>query len=408
MKGTIAVFGTNRDTGAVSRESYGNKAAVLAEMAEIGIPVPPGFALPVEVCEEYYAGDRRLPEWAHGQLALGIAELENATGLGFGSPRRPLMVSVRSGAAVSMPGIMQTILNVGLSRETVGGLVFRTGNPRFAWDCYRRLLAQYGEVVRGHDPSRYRVLLREAMEDEGVPDEAELDTASFRALAGQYERVHAEPRDTVSVRRGRPAHGMYQDRARVLGRAPRGGLPAPGHGRGGTRHGSHGAGHGLRQPRGGLGGGGRVHAEPLERRARPSPRLPVRSAGRRGRLGRAVRPRPGGVRARDARAVRGARPDRYAARAALQRHAGHRVHDRGGAALHPPEPGRKAVPARCAQDRGRSRRRWGDRPFRGARTARRDRPRRDQDPPRRRGRRAARGRDARLRRGRLGHDCVHR
>ncbi len=172
-------------------------------MAEIGIPVPPGFALPVEVCEEYYAGDRRLPEWAHGQLALGIAELENTTGLGFGSARRPLMVSVRSGAAVSMPGIMQTILNVGLSRETIGGLVFRTGNPRFAWDCYRRLLAQFGEVVRGHDPARYRVLLREAMESEGVPDEAELDTASFRALAGQYERVHAElgtpfPSDAVA------------------------------------------------------------------------------------------------------------------------------------------------------------------------------------------------------------------
>ncbi len=203
MTGTIAVFGTNRDTGAVSRDSYGNKAAVLAEMAEIGIPVPPGFALPVEVCEEYYAGGRRLPEWAHGQLALGIAELESTTGLGFGSARRPLMISVRSGAAVSMPGIMQTILNVGLSRETIGGLVFRTGNPRFAWDCYRRLLAQFGEVVRGHDPARYRVLLREAMENEGVPDEAELDTASFRALAGQYERVHAElgtpfPSDAVA------------------------------------------------------------------------------------------------------------------------------------------------------------------------------------------------------------------
>lgn len=192
MRHAIAVFGTNRDTGGAPRERYGNKAAVLAEIAEIGIPVPPGFALPVEACEEYFAGGQRLSEGTMEMLAQGIAELEQATGLGFGSQRRPLLVSVRSGAAVSMPGIMETILNVGLSRETIAGLIFRTGNPRFAWDCYRRLLSQLGEVVRGHDPGRYRELLREAMDAEGVPDEAELDTASLRALAGQFERVHAE------------------------------------------------------------------------------------------------------------------------------------------------------------------------------------------------------------------------
>lgn len=192
MTAGIAVFGTNRGSGEVPREVYGNKAAVLAEMSGIGIPVPPGFALPVDACEAYFAGGGRLPDWVGPQLAQGVADLEAATGLGFGNPRRPLLVSVRSGAAVSMPGIMETVLNVGLSRATVGGLVLRTGNPRFAWDCYRRLLAQFGEVVRDHDPSRYRALVREAMETEGVPDQAELDTASLRALAGQFERVHAE------------------------------------------------------------------------------------------------------------------------------------------------------------------------------------------------------------------------
>lgn len=192
MTPAIAVFGTNRDTGGAPRERYGNKAAVLAEMAEIGIPVPPGFALPVDACEEYFEGGRVLPEWTRTLLEQGTAELESATGLGFGHARRPLLLSVRSGAAASMPGIMETILNVGLSRETVDGIVLRTGNPRFAWDCYRRLLSQFGEVVRGHDPSRYRVLLRDAMDEEGVPDEAELDTASLRALAGQFERVHVD------------------------------------------------------------------------------------------------------------------------------------------------------------------------------------------------------------------------
>ena len=192
MTPAIALFGMNRDTGRAPAAQYGNKAAVLAEMAEIGVPVPPGFALPIDACEEYFAGDGSLPPWVPALLAQGIAELESATGLGFGNDRRPLMVSVRSGAAVSMPGIMETILNVGLSRATVGGLVYRTGNPRFAWDCYRRLLAQFGEVVRGHDPARYRALVREAMEAEGVPDQAELDTASLRTLAGQFERVHVE------------------------------------------------------------------------------------------------------------------------------------------------------------------------------------------------------------------------
>jgi pyruvate,orthophosphate dikinase len=192
MKASIAVFGQNRGGGPVPRERYGNKAAVLAEMADLGVPVPAGFALPVECCEAYFAGNRRLPGELPALLQQGIGELESATGLVFGSPRRPLLVSVRSGAAISMPGVMETILNVGLTRATVEGLILRTGNPRFAWDCYRRFLAQYGEVVMGHEPVRYRNLVREAMETEEIPDEAELDTRSLRNLAGQFERLHAE------------------------------------------------------------------------------------------------------------------------------------------------------------------------------------------------------------------------
>ncbi len=192
MNPKLTVFGPNRSTGEVSRERFGNKAATLVEMSGLGVPVPPGFALSVEVCEEYFANGGRLPDDMTELLREGIAGLEEATGQIFGSPRRPLLVSVRSGAAISMPGIMETVLNVGLNRDAVRGLLSRTGNPRFAWDCYRRFLAQFGDVVYAHDPARYRVLLREAMDREGVPDEAELDTTSLRDLAFQYERLFAD------------------------------------------------------------------------------------------------------------------------------------------------------------------------------------------------------------------------
>jgi pyruvate,orthophosphate dikinase len=192
MTAKLAVFGPNRPTGEVSRELFGNKAATLIEMSGLGVPVPPGFALSVDVSEEYFANGERLPDDLPELLNEGIAGLEEATGRVFGSPRRPLLVSVRSGAAISMPGIMETILNVGLNRDAVQGLLYYTGNPRFAWDCYRRLLAQFGDVVYGHEPARYRALLREAMDREGVPDEAELDTTSLRDLASQYERLLAD------------------------------------------------------------------------------------------------------------------------------------------------------------------------------------------------------------------------
>lgn len=195
-------FGPNRVYGEVPVSLFGNKAAALARMAEAGVPVPPGFALSVEVCEEFFAEGRVLPPDVQVLLRQGISHLEEATGLLFGSPRRPLLVSVRSGAAVSMPGIMETVLNVGLNRDTVGGLVYLTGNPRFAWDSYRRFLAQYGEVVRGLEPSRFLEILHEVMEHEGVPDESELGTTGVREAATRFERLFAEtgllfPLDTM-------------------------------------------------------------------------------------------------------------------------------------------------------------------------------------------------------------------
>lgn len=187
----MVTFGCGRNES-VPSEEFGNKAANLATVSSLGVRVPPGFCLGVTLCEEYFASGQRLPPDLPDLLAAGISGLERATGLGFGSSRKPLLVSVRSGAPVSMPGVMETLLNIGLSRETVRGLISLSGNPKFAWDSYRRLIQSYGEVVCHQSPALYRAALRDAMEREGVTDEVELDPNTLRDLATEYERIFAQ------------------------------------------------------------------------------------------------------------------------------------------------------------------------------------------------------------------------
>jgi pyruvate, orthophosphate dikinase len=171
----------------VPAQSFGNKASNLAEMASLGIPVPPAFALNVSVCEDYFKSGGRLPGDVPALLKEGITFLEKATGLEFGSIKRPLLVSVRSGAPVSMPGIMETILNVGLNSETIRGLISMTGNPRFSWDSYRRLIEAFGTTAYGQEREIYHRLSRKFLEQEGIRDEVELDSFSLRELTGEYE-----------------------------------------------------------------------------------------------------------------------------------------------------------------------------------------------------------------------------
>src|ERR1019366_4304685 len=148
-----------------------NKAWNLMRMAAAGLPIPAGFVLPAS--------------WAQCPLAdplnEGIARLEKVTGLGFGSCRRPLLVSVRSGSAVSMPGMLETVLDVGLNPESVEGLIRLTGNPRLAWDSYRRLVQGFAEVVAGLAVARFDALVRDALASAGVENERELD---HRPLSG--------------------------------------------------------------------------------------------------------------------------------------------------------------------------------------------------------------------------------
>jgi pyruvate,orthophosphate dikinase len=190
-KDRIALIGPG-STRALPARTFGNKAANLAKMAALGIPVPPAFVLGVSVCDDYYRNGDRLPDDVPELLERGLRHLEAASGLRYGDRRRPLLVSVRSGAPVSLPGLMETLLNVGLSRQTVEGLVFMTGNPRFAWDSYRRLVQGVGETVYGHDSGLYETALAHRLRSEDLPDLSELDSRSMRALATEYEELFAE------------------------------------------------------------------------------------------------------------------------------------------------------------------------------------------------------------------------
>src|SRR5947208_5143889 len=144
-------FGAKKADGdGTMKPLLGGKGANLAEMSRIGLPVPPGFTITTEVCTYYYANKRTYPKVLEAQAKSGVAFIEKIMGTKFGDKTAmPLLVSVRSGARDSMPGMMDTILNLGLNDETVLALVRATGNERFAWDCYRRFIQMYGDVVMG-------------------------------------------------------------------------------------------------------------------------------------------------------------------------------------------------------------------------------------------------------------------
>lgn len=188
MERNMALLGTGRKDP-VPSELFGNKAAMLARIASLSVRIPPAFVLGVPICEEYYAQGKQLPSDVPKMLFDGIGYLEEATGKRFDDPRRPLLVSVRSGAPISMPGMMTTILNVGLTRNGVEGLIAESGNPRFGWDCYRRLIASYGEGVANHDKRVYDRLVAERCKSLGLIDETELDSFALQSLAKDCEET---------------------------------------------------------------------------------------------------------------------------------------------------------------------------------------------------------------------------
>lgn len=184
----VYFFGDGEAEGSAEmRNLLGGKGANLAEMSAIGVPVPPGFTVTTGVCTYYYDHGRTYPEDLRDQVNQGIAKIESTIGAKFGDLKNPLLVSVRSGARASMPGMMDTVLNLGLNDETVEGLAEQSGDARFAYDSYRRFIQMYSDVVLGIDHYTFEELLDLAKEDKGVSQDTDLTEADLRELVAVYK-----------------------------------------------------------------------------------------------------------------------------------------------------------------------------------------------------------------------------
>ncbi|MDT9598451.1 pyruvate, phosphate dikinase [Sphingosinicella rhizophila] len=180
------------DGGKGDKEILGGKGANLAEMAAIGLPVPPGFTIGTPMCLLYYEEGEHFPDTLRAEVAQGIAHIELKTGKKFGDVADPLLVSVRSGARASMPGMMDTVLNLGLNDETVRGLAEASGDPRFAWDSYRRFIQMYSDVVLGLDHGAFEEALEIAKENKGVHLDTDLAAEDWQALTARYMELVEE------------------------------------------------------------------------------------------------------------------------------------------------------------------------------------------------------------------------
>jgi len=195
----VYLFGGNKTDGnATMKNLLGGKGANLAEMGKLGIPVPPGFTITTEMCTVYYKLNRKYPKTLQGQIEVGIKHIEKTMGAGFGDKKNPLLVSVRSGARISMPGMMDTVLNLGLNDQTVKGLAEQSGNERFAYDAYRRFVQMYGDVVLGLKPQTktdidpFEEIMDEVKEKKGLKLDVELDVEDLKELVILFKKAIKE------------------------------------------------------------------------------------------------------------------------------------------------------------------------------------------------------------------------
>ena len=227
MTTMVHLFGGDATTAERSKELLGGKGSNLAEMASIGLPVPPGFTITTDVCTAYYTNGEQFPAGLIEEVAAGIAHIEGITGKKFGDPADPLLVSVRSGARVSMPGMMDTVLNLGLNDRTVVGLSDASGDPRFAWDSYRRFVQMYADVVMGLDHAEFEEALEIAKEDRGFYLDTEMSAEDWQALVKEYQAIveretgapfPQEPNDQLWGAVGAVFASWESDRAKVYRR----------------------------------------------------------------------------------------------------------------------------------------------------------------------------------------------
>ncbi len=187
----VYFFGNGKAEGkAQMKQLLGGKGANLAEMTNIGVPVPPGFTISTAVCGEYSKTGGKWPAGLKDEVAKNVKKLERAMGNKFGDPKKPLLVSVRSGAAVSMPGMMDTVLNLGLNDEVVEGIIEKTQNPRFAYDIYRRFIDMFGDVVMGCHHENFEEALHKAKGKAGVENDNELSADQLKEVVEQYKAIY--------------------------------------------------------------------------------------------------------------------------------------------------------------------------------------------------------------------------
>ncbi|MGH7408980.1 MAG: PEP/pyruvate-binding domain-containing protein, partial [Candidatus Methylomirabilales bacterium] len=211
----VYFFGEGKAEGkAVLKDLLGGKGANLAEMTALGIPVPPGFTITTEACVEFMRRNATFPPGLWEQVGRNLARLEEAFGATFGDPKNPLLVSVRSGARVSMPGMMDTVLNLGLNDRTMQGLIARSGNPRFAYDSYRRFVQMFGDVVLGLRPESqeerdpFEVTLEQKKREEGVAQDTDLSADALRDLVRRFKAL-------IRQRKGVPFPDDPQEQLRL-------------------------------------------------------------------------------------------------------------------------------------------------------------------------------------------------
>ncbi len=206
----VYFFGNGKAAGAAAMKGLlGGKGANLAEMTNLGLPVPPGFTISTEVCTYYYQNHRRYPKTLRKDVEAALRNVEKSMGARFGDPKNPLLVSVRSGARASMPGMMDTILNLGLNDATVAGLIEKTNNPRFVWDSYRRFVQMYGDVVLGLRPQHkdeidpFEAIIEQMKKEKGVHLDTDLTADDLKTLSSKFKQAikektgHSFPQDPM-------------------------------------------------------------------------------------------------------------------------------------------------------------------------------------------------------------------
>ncbi len=263
MKKYVYSFGGGTADGdGKMRDVLGGKGAGLAEMSKAGVPVPPGFTISTEVCNLFFENGNKVPQEVDDQIHKALAKLEKEIGKKLGGVDDPLLLSVRSGAKFSMPGMMNTILNLGLNDETTEGLAKKTGNPRFAYDCYRRFIQMFGEVALHIDMAKFDHIF----DTRKAKIKAKLDTdLTAEDLEVHHRRIQKagqeRDRPRIPARRARAADARARRRFQFLEHAQSHLLPPHGKDSGFHRHRRQRASHGLRQHGRQLRHGRRLHAQ---------------------------------------------------------------------------------------------------------------------------------------------------